>query len=205
MGIYREHVLPRIVDKLLTGDEIRRTRERVCSGLSGDVVEIGFGSGRNAPYYSRQVTGVWAVEPSHVARRMAQERVGKALVPVTYSGLDGQSLELPDDRFDTALSTWTLCTIPDAVAALREISRVLKPGGTLHFVEHGRSPDDGVRTWQNRINPVQKKLGGGCHLNRDIAELLDRAGFDIEKLDNYYGEGEPKPFGYRYEGVARAA
>jgi ubiquinone/menaquinone biosynthesis C-methylase UbiE len=205
MGIYGEHVLPRIVDKVLSGEEIRRTRERVCSELHGDVVEIGFGSGHNAPFYSRKVTGVWAVEPSQLARRMAEKRVSKALVPVTYSGLDGQSLELPDDRFDTALSTWTLCTIPDAVAALREIGRVLKPGGTLHFVEHGRSPDDDVRKWQNRITPIQKRMGGGCHLNRDIAALVERAGFEVEKLENYYGEDEPKPFGYRYEGVARAA
>ena len=205
MGFYREHVLPRIVDKVMSTKETRRIRERICADLAGDVVEIGFGSGHNVPYYGPQVTGVWAVEPSLLAQRIASKRVEPSPVPVTYAGLDGQRLDLPDDRFDTALSTWTLCTIPDAAAALRELRRVLKPGGRLVFVEHGRSPDAGVRRWQDRLNPIQQKLGGGCNLNRPIDELIRGSELEIEHLDNFYAEGEPKAFGYLYEGVARAA
>ena len=205
MGFYREHVLPRVVDKVMSTKETRRIRERICADLTGDVVEIGFGSGHNVPYYGPGVTGVWAVEPSLLAQRIAGKRVDPSPVPVTYAGLDGQRLDLPDDRFDTALSTWTLCTIPDAVAALRELRRVLKPGGRLIFVEHGRSPDAGVRRWQDRLNPIQQRIGGGCNLNRRIDELIRSSGLEIERLDNFYAAGEPKPFGYLYEGVARAA
>ena len=205
MGWYREHVLPRVVDKVMSNKETQKIRERICADLSGDVVEIGFGSGHNVPFYGPEVSGGWAVVPSELARRIAEKRVRPAPVPVTYAGLDGQRLDLPDDRFDTALSTWTLCTIPDATQALREIRRVLKPGGRLVFVEHGRSPDPGVRRWQDRLNPIQQRIGGGCNLNRPIADLLRDGGLEVERLDNYYGKGEPKPFGYLYEGIARAA
>ena len=184
--------------------ESRTQRRRVCEGLSGDVVEIGFGSGLNVPFYPPAVTHVAAVEPSDVGWKLARERVAAASVPVRRSGLDGQSLPFPDDHFDAAVSTWTLCTIPDVRAALGELRRVLKPGGTLHFVEHGLAPDERVRHWQHRLEPVQKRLFGGCHLTRPIVDLVAGAGFDIVEVDRYYEEGTPKFLGANSLGLARS-
>lgn len=144
MGVYSDHVVPRIVNRVMDDAALREIRRRVCAGLAGDVVEIGFGSGHNVVYYPAAVTRVTAVEPSDVGWRLAGPRVAASPVPVGRSGLDGQHLPFADGSFDAALSTWTLCTIPDPAAALREIRRVLRPGGTLHFVEHGRAPDPGV-------------------------------------------------------------
>jgi ubiquinone/menaquinone biosynthesis C-methylase UbiE len=177
-------------------------RGRVCSGLSGDVVEVGFGTGLNVPYYPPEVNRVFAVEPSRVCMRLAEERIARSNVPVELAGLTGEHLDLPSESFDTVLSTWTLCTIPHLEVALKEIHRVLKHGGTFHFVEHGHAPDTTTARWQRRIEPLNKKLAGGCHLTRRIPEYLEEAGFQIEQLDNYYFEGEPKPFGYTFEGRA---
>lgn len=194
MSWYGERVLPRVIDVacgLKSNDPLRR---RVCDGLHGRVVEIGFGSGRNVPFYPGAVTSVAAIEPADLGWELADERVAEAVMPIERSGVDGQSLPLEDDSCDTALSTWTLCTIPDAALALAEVRRVLKPGGTLHFVEHGLAPgeDERVRAWQHRIEPVQKRLFGGCHLTRRIPDLLTGAGFDVAELDRFYEEGAPK-------------
>ena len=157
MGIYREKVLPRIVDKACGMKAAEPLARVVCAGLHGQVVEIGFGTGLNTPHYPVAVSGVAAIEPSDLAWRLAGDRLATTVVPVTRSGLDGEKLPLADDSFDICLSTWTLCTIPDATAALHEIQRVLKPGGTLHFVEHGLAPDDKVQRWQHRLEPLQKR------------------------------------------------
>jgi SAM-dependent methyltransferase len=204
MGLYGEHVLPRIVDVacgMKGGEPLRR---RVCDGLADDVVEIGFGSGHNVPFYPATVTQVAAVEPADVGWKLAGRRLAAASVPVRRAGLDGQSLPFADDSFDAALSTWTLCTIPDVATALREVRRVLKPGGTLHFVEHGLAPDEPVRRWQRRLEPVQKRLFGGCHLTRPVVELLTAAGFTITELDVFYEDGSPKFLGAHSLGVAQA-
>lgn len=192
MGIYARHVLPRIVDVVCGMKVAEPLREQVCAGLHGQVVEIGFGSGHNVPFYPGQVTGVAAIEPADLGWRLAGQRLSATGVPVERAGLDGESLALPDASCDTALSTWTLCTIPDAVAALREVRRVLKPGGTLHFLEHGLAPDERVQRWQHRLEPVQKRLFGGCHLTRPIPELLTQAGFEITELEVFYEKGAPK-------------
>ena len=182
----------------------REQRARVCEGLSGEVVEIGFGSGLNVPFYPAEVTSVDAVEPADLGWKLAAKRLDAARTPVRRSGLDGQSLPFPDDRFDAALSTWTMCTIPDIDAALRELRRVLKPGGTLHFVEHGLAPDESVRAWQHRLNPIQNRLFGGCNLNRPTVDLLRGAGFEIARVDEYYEKGSPRFVGATTLGVARS-
>jgi ubiquinone/menaquinone biosynthesis C-methylase UbiE len=202
-GLVQQDVVPRVVNFALAEKRTGEMRERVCAGLAGQVVELGFGSGLNAPHYPPAVTELLAVEPSDLAWRLAEPQRASTATAVRRVGLDGESLPLPDERADAALSTWTLCTIPDASRALAEVHRVLRPGGTLHFVEHGRSPHDGVRRWQQRFEPIQKRIAGGCHLSRPIDDLITGAGFTIEALSTYYAPKEPKPFAWFYEGVAR--
>lgn len=192
MGLYGDRILPRVIDSAGGMKALEPLRRRACAGLKGDIVEIGFGSGLNVPFYPVDVTRVAAIEPSDLAWKLASERLRGTTVPVERSGVDGQALPLSDDSVDAALSTWTLCTIPDVTAALREVRRVLKPGGALHFVEHGLAPDDQVRRWQRRMEPLQKRLFGGCHLTRPIANLLTTAGFTITEIDVFYEKGAPK-------------
>jgi len=176
-------------------------RRRVCSALAGDVIEIGFGSGLNVPFYPAAVTAVAAIEPSDLSWRLASDRVAASAVPVTRSGLDGQSLPFDDRSFDVALSTWTLCTIPDVATALKEVRRVLRPGGQLHFLEHGLAPDERVRRWQRRLDPLQQRIAGGCHFTRPIVDLVTAAGFTITELDVFYEPG-PKVGGADSLGTA---
>jgi SAM-dependent methyltransferase len=192
MGVYGDHVLPRIVNCACGLKAVAPLRRRVCDGLEGEVVEIGFGSGHNVPFYPQAVTRVAAIEPADAGWKLAEKRLRETSVPVRRSGLDGQSLPFEDDSFDSALSTWTMCTIPDVTAALAELRRVLKPGATLHFLEHGLAPDEKVRRWQHRLEPMQKRIFGGCHLTRPVADLVTAAGFTIAALDVFYEDGAPK-------------
>jgi ubiquinone/menaquinone biosynthesis C-methylase UbiE len=192
MGIYATHVLPRIINVACGLKASEPLRRRVCEGLHGEVVEIGFGSGLNVPHYPPAVTGVAAIEPADVGWKLAEERVAASTTPIRRTGLDGQSLPLPDDSCDSAISTWTLCTIPDVAGALQEVRRVLKPGGTFCFVEHGLAPDEKVQRLQHRLEPLQKRLFGGCHLTRRIADLITGAGFTIVEADVFYEDGAPK-------------
>lgn len=201
MGVYREHLLPRLVDRACGTRELRRWREQVTAGLSGIVVEVGFGSGLNMPAYPSEVTLVYAVEPADTARRLAAGRIAEAGIPVEHVALHGESIPLDDECCDGALSTFTLCTIPDVERALAEIRRVLRPGGRFHFLEHGIAPDEGVARWQHRLEPAQKLFAGGCHLTRDPARLVEAAGFEIERVEARYASG-PKPWVWFTEGIA---
>lgn len=201
MGLYTDQVVPRITDKVLASSEFAAIRARVAGGLRGEVLELGFGSGLNVPHYPSAVTKVLAVDPAVVGRKLAASRLAESSVPVEYAGLDGQAIALPADSVDTALSTWTLCTIPAVDRALLEIRRVLRTGGTLHFAEHGRSPDLKVARWQDRLTPFQRLLFGGCHLNRPIEQLIANSGFQLGAVRTYYLSGA-RAFGYIYEGTA---
>ncbi len=204
MGIYAEQLLPRIINVACGMKSSEPLRARVCAGLHGRVLEIGFGSGLNVPHYPTAVTSVAAVEPADTGWKLAQKRIDEARATVERIGLDGQSVPLPDDSCDTAVSTWTLCTIPDVARALQEVRRILKPGGTFHFVEHGLAPDEKVKRLQHRLEPVQKKLFGGCHLTRQIPDLLTDAGFTITEMDVFYEDGAPKFLAADTLGVAIA-
>lgn len=197
MGFYDERVLPRLINVACGTKASSPVRERVCAGLSGDVIEIGFGSGFNVPFYPAAVDRVAAVEPADLAWTMSEKRRSGSRIPIERSGLDVQALPFADHSYDAALSTWTLCTIPDVDSALRELRRVLKPRGVLHFVEHGLAPDENVRRWQYRIEPLQKRVFGGCHLTRRVVEMLAGAGFAVVDVDEYYEKGAPK-FGGAY-------
>jgi ubiquinone/menaquinone biosynthesis C-methylase UbiE len=205
MGVYSEQVVPRVINVLCGMKEIGNVRAEACAGLSGDVLEIGFGSGLSLPYFPKEVTGVWAVDPSGVAMKLAAKRIVTSPIPVHTAGLDGARLDLPDDRFDGALSIMTLCTIPDVTAALDEVRRVLKPGASLHFADHGVSPDAKVARFQEKWDPWQQRFCAGCHVARDIAALISEAGFEIDELRNFYLKGGPKSAGYMFVGRARKA
>jgi ubiquinone/menaquinone biosynthesis C-methylase UbiE len=203
MGVYSEHLRPRLhavaLKDKITGD----VRERVCAGLSGDVLEIGTGASLNQRHLPGAVTGVWAVEPSATALKLGAERRAASDIPVVVAGDDAQSLPFPDDRFDTALCTWVLCGIPDPGRALAEVARVLKPGGTLHFVEHGLAPDPGVVRWQRRGNRFNRAVAG-CGLDNDVRALLEASPLTVERMTTYYEKAAPKPAGFMYEGTAVA-
>ena len=202
MGVYSDRVLPRILNASCGSRKLDPLRRRVCAGLAGEVVEIGFGSGLNIPFYPAGVVRVAAVEPSDTGWRLAGARCRATEVPVVRSGLDGQSLPFADDSFDAALSTWTLCTIPDVAAALGELRRVLRPGGALHFLEHGLAPDEQVRRWQRRLDPVQRRVAGGCRFTRPVVELLTTAGFTIRELDVFYEKDAMRSAGADSLGIA---
>ena len=205
MGFYGDRVLPHLINVAMDTKQTRRIRRRVCAELKGEVLEIGFGTGHNLPYLPSDVTRLVAVEPSSRSVELAQRRIDAVGLEVDIVGLDGQRLPIKDDSVDAVLCTWTLCSIPDAVAAVREVRRVLRPGGGFHFIEHGAAPDAGVRRWQDRLNPIQNRVAGGCNLNRDIVGILEAGGMRVTRLDRYFNKGEPKFIGYLYEGVATAA
>jgi len=203
MGFYGDRVLPYIINAAMSTQAIKDERRRCLAPVAGDVLEIGFGSGLNLQFYPTAVTKVVGVDPSMTSARLARKRIEASSFPVEFIGLSAERLPLADETVETIVTTFTLCTIPDVAGALREMRRVLRPGGRLHFVEHGRSRDPGVERWQTRLNGIQRTLFGGCNLNRPIATLIEQAGFEIERLENTYMKGAPRFGGYLYRGVAR--
>jgi ubiquinone/menaquinone biosynthesis C-methylase UbiE len=200
MGFYGDQILPRALDLALRGSEFARVRARVTAGLDGEVLEIGFGSGLNLPHYPPGVRQVIAVDPATVGRQLAARRVASR-VPVEFRGHDAQALPAADETVNHVVSTWTLCSIRDPGQALAEIYRVLRPGGTLRFAEHGLAPDAKVARFQHRLTPLQRRLVGGCHLDRPVSELIAGSGLELSHLDTYY-LAWPRALSYTYEGAA---
>lgn len=185
----------------MRGGEFEHVRARVTAGLTGEVLEIGFGSGRNLAHYPATVQRVIAIDPATVARKLAARRAAASPVPIEFRGLDAQALPAADESVDSVVSTWTLCTVPDPGQALAEIYRVLRPGGTLRFAEHGRSPDPKVARFQHRLTPLHRRVVGGCHLDRPISQLIADSGLELDHLDTYY-LAWPRAFSYTFEGAA---
>jgi ubiquinone/menaquinone biosynthesis C-methylase UbiE len=202
MGFYQEHVLPRLIHLAMRQRDLAPYRSRVVGAAAGRVLEIGVGSGLNLPLYGAGVEQVIGLDPSPKLLAMASESKRRATAPVELVEGSAESIPLDDKSIDTAVTTWTLCSIPDAPRALREMRRVLKPGGHLLFVEHGRAPETGVQWWQDQLTPTWRRFSGGCHLNRAIGELVEGAGFRIERLDAGYMRGR-NPMAFMYQGSAR--
>ncbi len=202
MGFYEDRILPHLVHLAMRRDTFSAYRRRLVPSARGRVLEIGIGSGLNLPLYTHAATHVIGLDRSPRLLSMARQVHPETGVPIELIEGSAESLPMEDESVDTVVTTWTLCTIPDVVAALGEMRRVLKPSGELLFVEHGRSPDARVRRWQDRLTPVWRRLGGGCHLNRPIRELLEGSGFRLERIETGYMKG-PKPMAFMYEGCAR--
>lgn len=208
MSWWSDRVVPHLVDRACGLSALRQAREAACAGLRGTVLEVGYGSGLNACLYPDAVTQVLAVEPSDLAWSMSAARRDRDRVAIHRVGLDGQRLPLEDASVDSVLCTFTLCTIPDPAAALAEIRRVLRPGAGFGFAEHGLSPDAGVARWQRRLDGLEQRLAGGCHLVRDAPALLRAAGFELDSLRQAYVTGMPafaRPWTYCSVGRARLA
>ncbi|GAA1929386.1 class I SAM-dependent methyltransferase [Nocardioides hwasunensis] len=189
LRVWEERVVPRLVDLSLRGHEVGELRDVTCAGLTGRVLEVGFGGGLNVRWYPPEVDAVTAIEPSDLGWQLSARRRARTHLPIHRAGLDGQRLALPDDSHDAALVTFSLCTIPDPLLALREARRVVRGGGRLHVLEHGLAPHEPVRRWQRRLEPLQRAVAGGCHLTRDVPAMVAAAGWEVEDLEQDYLPG----------------
>jgi len=204
MSFYEERILPHIIDRACSMGQVMKLRSQLVPLAKGRVLEVGMGSGINLEFYNPEtVEMVYGLEPSEGMRRKALPNLKRSPIPVEWLGLPGEQIPLDDNSVDTVLLTFTLCTIPDWNAALLQMKRVLKPGGELLFIEHGEAPQENIRKWQHRITPGWKKIAGGCHLNRHIADLIRQTGFELIELENFYMPNAPKIAGYIYKGIAK--
>jgi ubiquinone/menaquinone biosynthesis C-methylase UbiE len=201
MGFYQDQIVPRLTAWSMRNQENLPYRRRVTSAAEGRVLEIGIGSGLNLPLYPAAVREIVGLEPSAKLAEMTRHAARDSSMPVSLIEGSAEAIPLDSAGFDTVVTTWTLCTIPDADRALREMRRVLKPGGQLLFVEHGRSPEAGVHIWQDRLDPIWKRFTGGCHINRPIRSLIENSGFRVEAIETGYGKG-PRLVAFMYEGRA---
>ncbi|MDX8477954.1 class I SAM-dependent methyltransferase [Mesorhizobium sp. VK24D] len=202
MGFYQNYILPHVINLAMRNRDLLPYRERALSAAEGRVLEIGIGSGLNLPFYSPRTSEILGLDPSSRLIAMAQRAASGSSMPVSLVEGSAEAIPLDAASIDTVVTTWTLCSIPAASKALAEMRRVLRPGGQLLFVEHGLSPEPNVRKWQDRLTPVWKRIGGGCHLNRPIRKLIEGAGFSISQMDVGYAKG-PKPMTYMYAGRAK--
>jgi ubiquinone/menaquinone biosynthesis C-methylase UbiE len=202
MGFYQNQIVPILTDLAMRQQNLAAYRNRVVPATEGRVLEIGVGSGRNLPFYSTKVRHLIGLDPSPKLLSMARRNSSPNFAPIELIEGSAEAIPLESGSVDTVVTTWTLCSIPDAGLALREMRRVLTPGGRLLFVEHGLAPEPNVRLWQDRLTPVWKHLGGGCHLNRAIQLLIEGAAFQFDRFETGYRPG-PKPLTFMYEGSAR--
>lgn len=202
MSFYQDQILPLLIDLAMRQGRLAEYRGRVVPAAEGRVLEIGIGSGLNLPFYSRNVECVIGLDPTPKLLSIARRRGRRHSSPVELVEGSAEAIPLDDSSVDTVVTTWTLCSIPDARRALDEMRRVLKPGGHLLFVEHGQAPEPNIRWWQDRLTPAWERVSGGCHLNRAIKTLVQDSGFRIEKLETGYMRG-PNPMTFMYEGRAR--
>jgi len=204
MGVYSELIFPRLLELTMSSGSMTDYRRELLREVSGDVLEVGFGTGLNLPHYPETVTSLTTIDPNGGMGAIAQKRIDTSPIPVITKTLSGENLPMADTSFDNVVCTWTLCSIPEVGQALSEAYRVLKPGGRFFFIEHGLSNEHGVQTWQNRITPVQKIVADGCHLNRKIDELISEV-FDQVCVEEFYAPKLPKVMGYFYKGIATKA
>jgi ubiquinone/menaquinone biosynthesis C-methylase UbiE len=203
LGLYHHCVFPYLLDAAMGSRVLAQPRRRTLARATGRILEIGFGTGRNLPYYPPSVSRIEAIDPDADLDRYSQPRIAASSIAVDFHHLDAQHLPFEDARFDTVVSTLTLCSIADVAHALGEVKRVLKSGGQLLFLEHGLSPEPAVARWQRRLNPLQNRLGGGCHLDRDAVALVREAGLQLGDAEQYYLRRVPRFAGYVTEGIAR--
>ena len=201
MGLYSQLIFPRLLELSMSSKSMTGYRQQLLKEVSGDVLEIGFGTGLNLPHYSEAVTSLTTVDPNEGMGAIAQKRIEESPISVITKPISGEKLPMLDDSFDNVVCTWTLCSIPDVAQALQEAYRVLKPGGKFFFIEHGLSDERGIQRLQNWVTPVQKVVADGCHLNRKIDELLSSV-FDQVESEEFYADDLPKIMGYFYRGMA---
>lgn len=201
MGLYETCILPRLTHLAMRQEVLIPLRKRAVAGAAGDVLELGVGSGLNLPLYGAAVSRLVAIDTLAPLVEMARKRASALSVPAEVVQASAEDLPFADQSFDAVVMTWTLCSVGDVARVLSEVKRVLRPGGRLHFAEHGQAPSENVRLWQDRITPVWRLCAGNCHLNRPTAALLEQAGFHVEELSSYYLPG-PKPMTFMYEGRA---
>ena len=202
MGLYATHIFPRLMDWVMAGEEFRRLRTELLAHVHGEVLELGIGTGLNLPHYPKTITRLHAVDPANLLSKIVTERSTSQSFPIRIRHVTAESLPYDDRSCDFVVSTWTLCTIPDPVKALREVRRVLKPDGVFLFLEHGRSEDAKVAAWQDRLNPVQDIIGCGCNLNRKIDQIIVQASLKIVTLDRFQMQSVPRLGGEMYRGTA---
>lgn len=201
MNWYNHWVFPRLLDWSLSGEPYATYRRELLAPVTGKVLEIGFGTGLNLAHYPAAVTSLTVIDPNPGVAAIARPRIKASSLPITSAQLRGEALSMADDSFDWVVATWTLCSIADVEQALREIRRVLKPGGRFAFIEHGLSPDPALQTWQNRLTPIQKRVADGCHLNRSIDDIVQRS-LTLEHIETFYSGNISNFLGYFYRGIA---
>jgi ubiquinone/menaquinone biosynthesis C-methylase UbiE len=201
MGLYSNLIVPYCIDFAMSGSDLSEYRQQLLADVSGDILEIGFGTGLNLPYYPDKINKITTIDPNPGMGRIARSRIEASEITVDYKVLNGESIPLADASFDSVVCTWTLCSIPLVDRAIAEIYRLLKPGGKFYFIEHGLSHEDSIKVWQNRLTPVQKIIADGCHLNRQI-DVIVRRKFVNVTVEQFYAPKLPKVIGYMYRGVA---